>query len=165
MYEFTDIKELSNMIFKVSLPEIKNANWKRYTGYHFIERVTICVYVEDLLIHENIIDASKRITHDMLLKQVSQIDASKRITNDMLLKQISQIDGSKTEFYIPLLIDTVEKEYAYLFNPLNKDLKYKVTCDIKLNKSPKSILLYDIIDKNQSVIIDEDYRIDILNTV
>lgn len=145
MYEFTDIKELSNMIFKVSLPEIKNAKWKRYACYHFIERVTICVYVEDMMIHENIIDASKRITHDMLLKQVSQV-----IT---------------TEFHIPLLIESVEKEYAYLFNPLNKDLKYKVTCDIKLNKSPKSILLYDIIDKNQSVTIEGDYNIEEIKNV
>lgn len=148
MYEFTDINELSNIIFKVQLPNIVNGIWKKHAAYFFIELVKICVYVEDMLLDERLIDTSKRLIHCNLK---NKLNSDSNIT------------------YIPLLLDSVENEFKYLFNPINKDLKYKVTCEIKINKTPKEILLYDKINKDEKTVVDgeiliEEIKKDCLNS-
>lgn len=147
-YEFDDINELSNIIFKISLPKVHNAIWKSHAGYFFLERVTIKVSVENMVIDEKEIDPSKRIIH-----------------NGLLQNQMPQMSGEPTLFYIPLLLSSVEKEFAYLFNPDNKHLQYKVTCDIKINEKPKLILLYDIADKNITPVIDGEFLIEEINKI
>lgn len=145
-YEFDDINELSDIIFKVSLPKVHNAIWKSHAGFFFLDKVTIKVSVENMVIDDRDIDPSKRLIH-----------------NGLLQNQVHQMTGNPTIFYIPLLLQSVEKEFAYLFNPDNKHLQYKVTCDIKINEKPKLILLYNIPDKNITPTIEGEFLVEKIN--
>ncbi len=136
-YEFDNIDDLNNIIFKVSLPKVKNAKWSPYAGFFFIEKVTIQVFVENMLIDDRCVDVPMRILNKDINKNPNFLEYFPNGGTDEPLL-----------FYIPLYPAPLEKSFAYLYNPDNKNLKYQIICDVKTNMNPRMNQLCLPFDKN-----------------
>jgi hypothetical protein len=118
-YEFDNILDIQNIMYKISIPRIKGAMWTKEICYAPLESVTIRVMVDDLLLHELIIDENLRSIMDDITKTYMN-----NFTNT----------SSRINCYIPLFPYDVIKTFGYIQNPC---VKYKVICDVKINKDIK----------------------------
>jgi len=143
-YEFNDIAALNKIMYKITLPKVKNGLYYKHAYCLFIKEVVIQISVNDILLDERIIDPTSLILHNELYGKHKSFYIS--IPDPQII-------------YIPLLPRTMEKSFDYLLNCDN----YTVTCTVKINETPKIELLCIPFDEKVKVELDGEICFEEIN--
>ena len=125
-YEFTDLEKLSNIFYKVSLPKVKNGYWRKSIEYYFIQKLSLQIFVNDLLI-------DKKIIEPYMLEILNE--------NKTSINPYPMSSDYPSTIYIPLLHETIRKSIDYI-NGCPPDISYKIICDVTTIPHDKLNCLY-----------------------
>ena len=146
-YEFNDIAALNKIMYKITLPKIKNGVYNKYAYCLFIEEAIIEILVNDILLDKRIIDPTVIMLH-----------------NELYCKREQQMPyiaiADPQTIYIPLLPKLLEKSFDYL---LNVNTIYTVKCTVKINETPKIELLCIPFDEKVKVEFEDEISIEEIN--
>ncbi len=139
-YSFTDIRNIIDISYIITFPELENAKWSPYAIHQIFEKTRISVCLDTIPLDEEIFHSNRRHWQDIMFNTKPRLFIK---SNSQMIVQLYPFDMDK---------------YQYLID-CPSHIKYDVECSVDINTEPDltiAIVCYtDDIKVNGSFLIKE----------
>lgn len=90
-YEFNDIKDVDDIYYSISLPTLSNGKWINGIQYYLVQKTSIQIFINDILLDKHLILPEDRFMHNQLCNYHNKTPETETFLIKLLIGKIDVI--------------------------------------------------------------------------